>query len=126
MKRRVTDSAAAIARHLSMPQPPLVGPEPEGLEMCPACRRDFVNPVDWAPLSGERWWMLLRCGDCGAGREVTVDDAEASRFDRELNLRMMLVAETAHQLDIERMAEELEPLMEALRRDLIDASDFAR
>ena len=126
MKRRVTDPAAAIARHLSTPQPPLVGTEPNGLEVCPACRRDFVNPVDWAPLSGERWWMLLRCGDCGAAREVTVDDAEASRFDRELNLRMMHVAEMAHQLDLERMQAELEPLMEALRRDIVDASDFAR
>lgn len=126
MKRQVTDSAAAIARHLSMPQPPVVGTESTGLEVCPACRRDFVNPVDWAPISGDRWWMLLHCGNCGAGREVTVGDAEASRFDRELNLRLMHVAEMAQQLDLERMAAELEPLMEALRRDIVDASDFAR
>ena len=39
---------------------------------------------------------------------------------------MMLVAEMAHQLDLERMQAELEPLMEALRRDIVDASDFAR
>ena len=110
-----------------MPQPPLnAAPEPAGLESCPACGRDFVNPIDWAPLRGDRWWMLLHCGDCGAGREVTVDDVEAARFDRELNLRMMLVAETAHQLDLERMQAEVEPLLEALRRDIVGASDFAR
>jgi hypothetical protein len=125
MKRRVTDSAAAVARHLSMPQPPMVAPN-AGLEVCPACGRDFVNPLDWAPLRGDRWWMLLRCGDCGAGREVTVTDAEAERFDRELNLRMRLVQETARQLDVEAMARELGPLMEALRRDIVTAEDFAR
>jgi hypothetical protein len=127
MKRRVTDSAAALAKHLSMPQPPLAAArEPAGLEVCTSCERDFVNPVDWSPLRGDRWWMLLSCGNCGAGREVTVGDSEATRFDRELNLRSLLVAETAHQLDLEQMAVEGERLFEALQRDLIDASDFAR
>ena len=109
MKRRVTDSAAALARHLSMPQPPLAAPaDPAGLEICPVCTRDFVNPIDWAPLSGDRWWMLLRCGDCGAAREVTADADTANAFDGELNRRLAAVAETADQLDLERMAAEVE------------------
>ena len=127
MKRRVSEAAAALNRHPSTPQPALGAPsEPAGLEDCPVCGRDFVNPVDWAPLSGGRWWMLLRCGDCGAGREVTVDEETASRFDGELNRRLAAVAEAADEIDLELMAVEVETLAEALRRDLIDAADFAR
>ena len=29
---------------------------------CAACGKDFVNPVDWEPVTPEAWWMRLRCG----------------------------------------------------------------
>jgi hypothetical protein len=97
-----------------------------GLEICEVCGRDFVNPVEWEPVGEERWWMLLRCGACEAVREVTVDNAVARRFDAELDSRMDQIARTVHRLDRERMAAEVETLIAALRRGLIDPGDFAR
>ena len=70
--------------------------------------------------------MLLRCADCGAGREVTADADAATRFDGELNRRLVAVADAADRLELERMAGEVDTLVQALRLDLIDASDFAR
>ena len=62
---------------------------------CGRCGSDFVSPVAWheaavrpvrlgwgAPMT--RWWIRLRCGECGDVREVEVSDAEAKRFERDL------------------------------------------
>jgi hypothetical protein len=96
------------------------------LETCLVCRRDFVNPVDWEPLEGGRWWMLLRCGECDTWRDVTVPDAVAERYDAELDLRLDVLDGVLHRLDRQRMVGEVEVLVDALRRGLVDAADFSR
>jgi hypothetical protein len=98
---------------------------PAGLETCPLCERDFVNPVAWEPAGERHWWMLLRCGECDSWREVTVSDAEAQRFDLELDRRADMLARAAARLDSQRMAADVETMIAALRRGLIDAADFA-
>jgi hypothetical protein len=99
---------------------------PLGLEHCPLCGRDFVNPVSWEPADDRHWWMLLRCGECDAWQEVTVSDAVAQRFDAELDRRADLLARALARLDRQRMAADVETMIAALRRGLIDAADFAR
>jgi hypothetical protein len=94
------------------------------LELCAVCRRDFVNPVDWEPAGAEHWWLLLRCGECEAWREVTVTNAVAQRYDGELNRRAAVVAAALERLDRERMIVEAEAMTTALRLCLIDAADF--
>jgi hypothetical protein len=96
------------------------------LAECIACGADFVHPVQWSPHDGEHWWMLLRCGACGASREETVPDAEAERYDRELDLAEDRMLRAAERLSSERLAEETESFATALELDLIGAEDFAR
>jgi hypothetical protein len=96
------------------------------LERCLVCRTDFVNPVDWAPLEGGRWWMLLRCGECDTWRDVTVTDAVAERYDAELDRRLDVIDDALHALDRQRMLGEVETMVVALRRGLVDAADFTR
>jgi transcription elongation factor Elf1 len=96
-----------------------------GLETCPLCGRDFVNPVAWEPADASHWWMLLRCGECDAWQEITVSDAEAQRFDVELDRRADVLARAAARLDRQRMAADVETMIAALRRGLIDAADFS-
>jgi hypothetical protein len=98
---------------------------PAGLETCPLCGRDFVNPVAWEPADDRHWWMLLRCGECDAWQEVTVPDSVAQRFDAELDRRADVLARTLARLDRQRMAADVETMIAALRRGLIDAADFA-
>jgi hypothetical protein len=97
-----------------------------GLEVCPACKRDFVQPLDWEPEGSDRWWMLLRCAECSVSREVVISNLEAERFETELHRRADLIAKAASKLEQERMAAEAAPFIEALRRGLIEADDFAR
>jgi hypothetical protein len=100
-------------------------PTPTDLEICMFCGRDFVNPVEWEEAGEQHWWMLLRCGECDTWREVTVSNAVAERFDVELDRRAGLVSRAVLKLDLERMAEQVETFVEALRRGWLLPADFA-
>jgi hypothetical protein len=102
-------------------------PDPEvHLESCAMCGADFVNPVDWDPVGDTHWWMLLRCGACDTWRETTVTNEIASRFDFELDRRLDVLTRALDRIDRLRMAAEVDTMIEALRRGLVDAADFGR
>jgi transcription elongation factor Elf1 len=93
---------------------------------CTACGADFVHPVEWSPRDEDNWWMLLRCGACGTSREVTVANAEAELYDRELDRAEDRMRRAADRLSRERLADQAESFATALELDLIGAEDFAR
>jgi hypothetical protein len=99
--------------------------DPDHLERCAMCSGDFVNPVDWEPVGETHWWMLLRCGACDTWRDVTVTNAVAARFDLELDRRLDILARAAERLERSRMAAEVETMILALRKGLVDPADFA-
>jgi hypothetical protein len=92
---------------------------------CTACGADFVYPVDWSPHDDRHWWILLRCGACGASREETVTDDVAARFDRALDRAEARMRRTADRISSERLAQQAEAFITALELDLIGAEDFA-
>jgi hypothetical protein len=102
-------------------------PDPEvQLETCALCGDDYVNPVDWEPVGDTHWWMLLRCGACDTWRETTVTNAIAARYDFELDRRLDVLTRALERIDRSRMAAEVDTMIEALRRGLVDAADFGR
>jgi hypothetical protein len=102
-------------------------PDPEvHLETCALCGDDYVNPVDWEPVGDTHWWMLLRCGACDTWRETTVTNAIAARYDLELDRRLDVLKRALERIDSRRMATDVETMIEALRRGLVDAADFGR
>jgi hypothetical protein len=96
------------------------------LSDCSACGADFVHPVEWSPNKGGTWWMLLRCGACGATREETVPDAEAERYERELDMAEHRMKRAADRLSAELLKHQADAFATALELDLIGAEDFAR
>ncbi len=100
-------------------------PAPSGLATCVLCHRDFVHPIAYEPVGEDRWWMLLRCAECGTSREVTVGDEVAERFDDELAEGAMAIVRAAQRLELERMAVEAEWFVDALRHGFIEPADFA-
>jgi len=115
MRRRVpAPAASAPTKHTA------------GLEVCVLCDRDFVQPLDWEPLGEDRWWMFLRCAECGVSREVVIANSEAERFETALHGRAAVISTAARKLEAERMADEVDAFVRALEHDLIDAADFAR
>jgi hypothetical protein len=86
-------------------------PEPvRTLVRCPVCGAECVIPVDFAECGDDAWWFALRCGACGASREVTASDDEADRLGRDLDDGVRSIA-----AEIER-----------IERAPINASDFER
>ena len=96
-----------------------------GLEICPVCTRDFVQPVSWEAEGDTAWWMFLRCGECGMSREVTVTNAEADRYERALHARASVVAGQLRKLEEERLSAEIDAFATALEKGVIDADFFA-
>jgi|Tabmets5t2r1_1033131.scaffolds.fasta_scaffold45315_1 hypothetical protein len=95
------------------------------LQHCRECQSDSVHPVEWEPFGETHWWILLRCGACGARNEGLVANAAAQRFDRELDEAQDEMVRAADRLGLEIMSEQVESLTVALQRDLIGADDFA-
>jgi hypothetical protein len=127
VKRRVSRSAKAVAatfKKLRLPE--TRGPGASGLATCALCRLDFVSPVEFEPVDDDHWWMLLRCGECGTFREVTVENRTAERFDDELARGTYAIDREAHRLEHERMTVEADAFVAALEHDLIEPADFAR
>ena len=58
---------------------------PRSLVECEHCGREFVVPVAWVDLDTERWWVRLRCGECGSNREVVLENEEARRYEAQVD-----------------------------------------
>ena len=93
---------------------------------CPQCHADALCPIAWETSGDDHWLMWMRCGACGEWLESFVDNPTAAALDTEMDRQQARIAAQADALSRERMAEEAEVFVAALRRDLVDASDFAR
>lgn len=96
------------------------------LTTCRRCASGYAIPTAWTQHDEDSWWIHVRCGECGASREVVVSDAAARRYDGELDRGMRVIARAVDRLERAKMAKEAEALATALELDLVDADDFAR
>jgi hypothetical protein len=94
------------------------------LHMCRECFEEFVYPVTWTESAADSWWLLLRCGACGAWRDVVASDTVVAEFDRVLDEDMESINAEADRLERESLATEADVLGRALQLDLLGAEDF--
>jgi len=97
-----------------------------GLHQCAVCRADFVVPVMVEAVDDAHWHIVLRCGECQTYRDVVVTNGVAERYERDWERGVEEIAAAYRRVERERMVADLEVLIGALERDLIDAADFAR
>jgi uncharacterized Zn finger protein len=100
-------------------------PAPKALLACPQCGADGLCPMQWETFGDDHWFMWLRCGECGTWLEALVGNRTAAAMDVQLDRQQAAIAAQAEAFEAERMAVEVETLITALNRDLVDASDFA-
>jgi hypothetical protein len=94
------------------------------LELCHECGEDFVYPVTWTESGPDAWWLLLRCGGCGAWRNVVASNTAVTAFDRALDEGSAVIESEADRLGRESLMDQADSLGRALRLDLIGADDF--
>lgn len=98
----------------------------ENLTMCRSCASGYAIPTAWTQHDEDSWWIHVRCGECGASREVVISDAAAQRYDVELDRGMHQIARAVRRLERAEMAVQAQALATALELDLVSADDFAR
>jgi hypothetical protein len=86
----------------------------------------MVCPMEWETDGDDHWLIQLRCGECGAWREVRVTNEEAKEFDLTLDWQTSQIRRELERIDRERMEAEVDALVGALEHDLIDPADFGR
>jgi hypothetical protein len=96
-----------------------------GLHVCPGCGADCVTPAWVDPVDNDTWRIGVRCGGCADTRDVVICNAEAARFDRDLDRGMDVIARALEAFERERMTDWTDAFIGALRRGLVDADDFA-
>ena len=108
-----------------MPPSRETSPPGSGLHQCALCRADYVIPVSWEPVEERGWHLLLRCGECETYRAVVIGEDVARAFERDLEWGAAQIRTALEELDRARMTAQVAAFIIALRRDLIDAEDFA-
>jgi hypothetical protein len=81
--------------------------------------------MEWETFGERNWLMWMRCGECGGWIQTLVGNATAAVMDVELDRQQAAIAAQADAFEAERMAADVETMIAALQRDLVDASDFA-
>jgi hypothetical protein len=94
------------------------------LDLCSECGQGFVYPVSWTESGPADWWLHLRCGACGAVRDVVASNYAVEAFDRKLDGEMEMIEAAAERLERESFLAEAETFGAALRLDLLGADDF--
>ena len=94
------------------------------LHRCPECGEGFVYPVTWTESGPADWWLLLRCGACGAWRDVVASNSAVAAFDRVLDEGLDTIRDAADRLGREALLAEADTVGTALRLDLLGADDF--
>lgn len=125
-RRSIRGALAAALKSLRGPIWPAPVPtiEHEAHE-CPLCHAHFLYPADRGTADDAHRWVRSRCGECGTWSEIVITNTQAARLERELDRQTAAIQDAAARMEAARMAAQADAFIHALRRDLIDAADFA-
>ncbi|HVS28263.1 MAG TPA: hypothetical protein VHE14_01860 [Solirubrobacteraceae bacterium] len=97
---------------------------PADLHVCPKCRCDLVQPVDWEPADGNRWQLELACPNCAWRLRDVFDTAVIDDFQDEIERGAQVLLESLRSLTAANMDDQFERFIEAIRADQILPCDF--
>lgn len=121
-RRGAAASAAAAPAPCCVPAPP--SREDVDAQACPSCGSTLVHPVDWQRSGDAAWTLILRCPECETRREVVLGRASVEQLNRELYHGTQVIAHEVERLTRRNFEDEVEWLVAALDRDLIQPMDF--
>ena len=126
--RRSGAPAPKAAPSATSPLPCCAPPAPPRKDLeahkCPVCGGTLVYPVDWDRAGPASWTLDLRCPECELRREVTLGRASVEQLNRELYFGAQALAREADHLTRRNFEDEVDRIVAALERDLIQPMDF--
>ncbi len=98
--------------------------EDADVHVCPVCRSDFVQPVDWRRTGEATWDVRLRCPECEAVRDVALQRPAVERLSRDLYHGAQELAREAQRVGRRNFEDEARRFIIALQRGDIQPLDF--
>ncbi|HWH14356.1 MAG TPA: hypothetical protein VNT51_06385 [Miltoncostaeaceae bacterium] len=95
-----------------------------GLHVCDECGSDLVYPVSWEEREGDTWRIDRRCPNCEWGHTGEFHQSEVEVFDDVLNDGTEALLASLRTMARANMQEDVERMISALERDLIEPMDF--
>lgn len=104
----------------------MLGRRSPKLHLCPLCGSESVSRWLRDDLDdGFHARVLLSCAECETSRELLATTWAADAYTRRHERQQWEIASALKRAERARMADDVRLLVEALRRDLIGADDFA-
>ena len=120
-RTQMADAPTSAPAPCRVPPPPREDPD---AHTCPVCGSRLVYPVDWERSGDAAWTLQLRCPECETRREVTLGRASVEHINRELYHGAQAMAHEAARMTRRNFEDEVERIVAALERDLIQPMDF--
>ncbi|MGI8921052.1 MAG: hypothetical protein ACR2HD_05160 [Solirubrobacteraceae bacterium] len=121
VRRRVTLPSGRSIEVLRLEDPQTAD---NGVDVCPGCGRDLVQPVDWAQAGRDEWRVDLYCPNCDWNEQAVVPTAALERLDQALDAGTDVLRTDLLRLTQANMEEYIERFARALRKDHITPMDF--
>lgn len=99
-------------------------PVEEGMHVCPECRSELVQPIEWWERDSDSWAVELRCPECEWRGNGVYRQAQIDRYDRLLDEGCSSLHKDLEKLTRENMENDVEVFAEALRDERILPEDF--
>jgi hypothetical protein len=97
---------------------------PRGLHVCPQCRSELVQPVNWSEAPENRWELTIECPNCWWHEEGLYDREQVDRLEEKLDDGLAEMLGDLQRLTQANMAEEIDRFADALVKDYILPEDF--
>jgi hypothetical protein len=95
-----------------------------GLHVCPECRCELVQPIDWSEAPQGLWELMLQCPNCFWTDEGVFDQDQVDELEERLDEGVTTMLSDLRRLTQANMTEEIERFAAALDADLILPEDF--
>jgi hypothetical protein len=99
-------------------------PLPGGLNVCPQCDSDLVQPMAWSEAAEDRWELTLECPNCRWSSEGVFTEEQVHELEDKLDGGLADLLGDLRRLAHANMADHVERFVAALQRDLILPEDF--
>lgn len=103
-------------------------PEPinkqQAAHVCHTCGSSLVQPTEWIHVDEQRWEVSLRCPECFALYDVTLEQDDVNQFSYQLEQGFQSLLDGIDKLDHESFQSRCETFIAALWAGGIYPMDF--
>ena len=95
-----------------------------GLNVCPECSSDLVQPIDWSEATDDAWNLVLSCPNCDWYTEGLYTQDQVRELEDRLDEGLADMLRDLKRLTQANMADQIDRFVTALYADQILPEDF--